>query len=269
MVIDTKKYIDTAIKAAKKAGEIIINNLGFMIKEDIEVKSVSDYVTRVDKEAEEIVIDIIKKAFPEHCFLAEESAQKAKTGDYCWLIDPLDGTTNYIHGFPVFCVSIALQYQGKIVLGVIFDPVKNELFTAEKGKGAFLNNLKLQVCHLDSLEHSLLATGFPFRSKELLDEYLTLFKNLFFKVSGIRRAGSAALDLAYVACGRVDGFFELGLNPWDVAAGSIIISEAGGIVSDFRGTEDYLLSGNILAGSSETIHRELLNESVKVFKGII
>jgi myo-inositol-1(or 4)-monophosphatase len=186
---------------------------------------------------------------------------------YRWIIDPLDGTTNYIHGYPVFSISIALEYKEEIIVGVILDPLRNELFWTEKGTGAYLNCLPIEVSKMNVGE-SLVATGFPFRSKEMVDTYLKLFKNIFLKVSDLRRAGSAALDLAYVACGRCDGFFELGLSPWDVAAGSLLMKEAGGIVTDLGGGNDYIWTGNIVAGNP-LVHREILTEVKKVFKGIL
>ncbi|MCK5427733.1 MAG: inositol monophosphatase, partial [Thermodesulfovibrionia bacterium] len=180
----------------------------------------------------------------------------------------LDGTTNYIHGYPSFSVSIALEYRGEIITGVIFDPLRNELFTAEKGSGAFLDGTPVQVSAVTDLKQSLITTGFPFRKKEFIDIYLELFKNIFHRVSDIRRAGSAALDLAHLASGRCDGFFEIGLSPWDVAAGSLIIQEAGGVVTDFGGGDDYLLTGNIVSGNT-VIHEGILREVKNVFKGIM
>ena len=212
-------------------------------------------------------IDTIKKHFPDHLFLAEESLKECGKGTYRWIIDPLDGTTNYIHGYPVFSISIALEYDGEIVTGAIFDPLRNELFWTEKGAGAYLNCLPVEISKVN-IGESLVTTGFPFRSKEIIDTYMKLFKNVFLKVSDLRRSGSAALDLAYLACGRCDGFFELGLSPWDIAAGSLLIKEAGGIVTDFEGGNDYIWTGNIVAGNPE-VHKEILREVKSVFKGIL
>lgn len=281
------EFLSTAVRAARLAGEVILNNLGRISKDEVDIKQASDFVTRVDKDSEQIIINTIKERFPHHLFLAEESVKEAETGGYCqygpsgshrWIIDPLDGTTNYIHGYPAFSVSIALEYspctpsvvRGKdeIISGVIFDPLRNELFTAEKGKGAFLNGQPIKVSTVSELKDSLITTGFPFRRKELIDVYLKLFRKLFHKVSDLRRAGSAALDLAHLASGRCDGFFEIGLSPWDIAAGSILIKEAGGVVTDFRGESDYLSTGNIAAGTP-TLHKEILKEIKDVFKGII
>jgi myo-inositol-1(or 4)-monophosphatase len=242
--------------------------LGNISKKDIDTKQASDFVTSVDLESEKIIIGIIKDSFPYHHILAEESVSKQKTGEYRWIIDPLDGTTNYIHGYPVFSISIALEYRKEIILGCVFDPMKDELFAVEKGRGAFLNGKPIKISSVNSLQDSLIATGFPFRNKDMIDLYLVLFKDIFQKVSDMRRAGSAALDLAYVACGRVEGFFEIGLSTWDIAAGAIMIKEAGGILTDFGGGSDYLITGNIVAGVP-AIHKELLKEVRDVFHGKI
>ncbi len=262
------EFIAVTVQAARLAGKVILDNLGKISAEDITLKQTSDFVTRVDRESEDVIIKTIRKNFPHHLFLMEESVKETGTGRYRWIIDPLDGTTNYIHGFPFFSVSIALEYQKDIILGVVFDPLRNELFTAEKGKGAFLNERRIRVSSAKDLKDSLITTGFPFRKKEFVDPYLKLFKNIFMKVSDLRRAGSAALDLAYLACGRCEGFFELGLSPWDIAAGEILIKEAGGVVTDFGGSGDHLSTGNIIAGVP-LIHKELLNEIRKVFGGTI
>jgi myo-inositol-1(or 4)-monophosphatase len=261
-------FLAVAIGAAKLAGGIILDNLGRISKEDINIKQASDFVTRVDKESERNIISTIKKNFPDHHFLAEESVKEIETDGYRWIIDPLDGTTNFIHRYPVFCVSIALQYRREIILGVIYEPLKSDLFTAQKGRGAFLNGDIIRVSQTRTLKDSLIATGFPFRRKEFIDSYLGLFKNIFLRVSDLRRAGSAALDLAWLACGSCEGFFEIGLSPWDMAAGELLIREAGGIVTDFGGGSDYLSTGNIVAGVPG-IHGELLGEIKKVFTGIL
>ncbi len=274
--------MSTAVRAARLAGKVMLDNMGKISKDDVDIKQASDFVTRVDRDSEQIIIDTIKKKFPRHRFLAEESFKEVETGyetngsyrwcepdgSHRWIVDPLDGTTNYIHGYPAFSVSIALQHKGEIILGVILDPLRNELFTAEKGMGGFINGRHINVSSVRTLKEGLLTTGFPFRRKHLIDAYLQLFKNLFQKVSDIRRAGSAALDLAHLACGRCDGFFEIGLSPWDMAAGSILIKEAGGLVSDFGGGADYLSTGNIVAGTP-ALHKKILREVKDVFKGII
>jgi myo-inositol-1(or 4)-monophosphatase len=265
---DKSKFLGTALRAAMLAGEVIVNNLGKILESDIDIKQASDFVTRIDREAEEVILSTIKNKFPDHDFLAEESVKDKETGMYRWIIDPLDGTTNFIHQYPVFSISIALQYEAEVILGIIYDPLREELFTAEKNKGTFLNGKQCKVSKITDLEGSLIATGFPFRNKNIIDHYLALFKNIFHKVSDIRRAGSAALDLAYLACGRCDGFFEIGLSAWDIAAGSLMIKEADGIISDFGGGPDYLDTGNIVA-SPPAIHQEMLKEVKGIFNGII
>ncbi|MBM4136126.1 MAG: inositol monophosphatase [Nitrospira sp.] len=261
---EKNEFLNIAINAARLAGKTILDNLGRIAKKDVGLKAASDFVTRVDMESEQIIINTIKEYFPHHSFLAEESLKEAETDRYRWIIDPLDGTTNYIHGYPVFSVSIALEYNKDIIIGVIFDPLRDELFTAEKGRGAFLNGNSIRISSVSDFKDCLIATGFPFRKKGFIDLYLKLFKNIFNKVSDLRRTGSAALDLAYLACGRCDGFFEIGLSPWDIAAGAIMIQEAGGIVTDFGGGPDYLLTGNIVAGKP-AIHDKLLEEIKNVF----
>jgi myo-inositol-1(or 4)-monophosphatase len=262
------ELLNTAVTAARRAGDLILQNLGRLTRDDVSQKKASDFVTRVDRESERIIINTITERYPDHQFLTEESIKDAETERYRWIIDPLDGTTNFIHEYPMFSVSIALQFGGEIILGVVLDPLRDELFTAQKGKGSFLNERAIKVSSIDSMENSLMTTGFPFRSKDKLDLYLQAFKRIFLRTSAIRRAGSAALDLAHLSAGRCDGFFELGLSPWDVAAGSILIKEAGGIITDFGGGRDYLRTGNIIAGNNY-IYRELLAETGKVFGGII
>ena len=262
------EFLGTAFRAAALAGDFIVKNLGRISEDDIETKQASDFVTRIDKESEQLILNTIKRKFPDHDLLAEESFEEIETTGYLWIIDPLDGTTNFIHQYPVFSVSIALEYNKEIILGVVFDPLRNEMFTAEKGRGAFLNGKQIKVSSISDFQNSLVTTGFPFRRKELIDPYLKLFRNIFHRVSDIRRAGSAALDLAYLASGRCDCFFEIGLSPWDMAAGSILIKEAGGIVTDFGGGADYLKTGNIVSGTP-ALHAEILKEVKRVFQGIM
>lgn len=261
-------FLDVAVRAARHAQGIILGNLGKLSSSDVGRKQSSDFVTRVDRESEKAIIETIRGAFPNHLFIAEESAQEAPEGKHRWIIDPLDGTTNYIHQYPVFSVSIALEYDGELVLGVVLDPVREELYTAEKGRGAFLNGKPIRVSGVSSFSDALIATGFPFRQKERTDLYLKAFKNVFLRTSGLRRAGSAAIDLAYVASGRCDGFFELGLAPWDMAAGDVIIREAGGVVTDFGGGQGHVWTGNVVAGNP-SVHQELLGEIRKAFAGVI
>ncbi|MDZ7345351.1 MAG: inositol monophosphatase, partial [candidate division KSB1 bacterium] len=210
------KFKETAIAAARAGGKILLDNLGKLAPNEISGKAQFDFVTRVDKESEQCIIGILREAFPEHSFLAEEM-HRDTIGGYRWVVDPLDGTTNYIHGVPIFSVSIALEKDGEPILGVVLDPIRDELFYAEKGAGAWLNGRRIQVSSVSNPEFALLATGFPFRVKHLLEVYQRSFNRLFMQVSGIRRAGSAALDLCYVACGRFDGFWELNLKRWDIA----------------------------------------------------
>jgi len=244
--------LNTAVKAARRAATII-NRASFDLdRVQVTEKQFNDFVTEVDKAAEAAIIEVLTSAYPDHAILAEESGASANLhdeNDNVWIIDPLDGTTNFIHGFPQYCVSIALQQRGVITQAVIYDPTRNEMFTASKGGGAFLNDKRIRVTRCDKLADSLIGTGFPSRDLSGLDEYLAMFKVMTSKCQGLRRPGSAALDLAYVACGRLDGFFEKGLAPWDIAAGSLVITEAGGIVGNFSGDSDYLHKGDVLAGT--------------------
>src|SRR5262245_43974777 len=227
-------------------------------------KAQNDFVTAVDRDAEAAIVSVIRSRHPDHGILAEESAASDPGGPVRWIIDPLDGTTNFIHGFPVFSVSVAAaksrsgRPRGEDVLaGVVYDPVRDEIFTSTKGGGSFRDGKSIRVSESSRLESSLLATGFPFRAQHLIDTYLRIFKDLHTRTQGIRRPGSAALDLSYTACGRVDGFFELYLSAWDIAAGSLMIREAGGSVYDFAGGADYLASGNVVA-APEPIARQIL-----------
>lgn len=249
--------LDVARTAVSAAGKILMKNLGTLTRSDIDEKGMNDFVTRVDTESENAIIDVLQKHTPDFDILTEETPPDDPRGSCRWIIDPLDGTTNYIHSFPCFAVSIALQKEGSMVIGVVFDPLRAELFTAEKGKGAFLNGSTINVSTRSTLADSFLATGFPFREHERIDPYLKVFREMFLTTSGVRRAGSAVLDLAYTACGRFDGFWEMGLSPWDVAAGSLLIAEAGGTVSDWDGGDDFLF-GKTIVGSNGHIHREML-----------
>ena len=237
-----------AIKAARNAGDIIQRASENINQLTIDFKTQNDYVTEIDRAAEQEIINVIRSSFPEHSFLAEETGKLAGN-EYTWIIDPLDGTTNFLHGFPMYAISIALQHKNKLILGLVYDPLRNELFTAERGGGAMLNNRKIRVTQPHNLKGTLLGTGFPFKSKHNLDAYLGMFSALVGDTAGIRRAGAAALDLAYVAAGRLDGFWEIGLQPWDMAAGILLIQEAGGVSTDFSFKEDYLTSGNLITGS--------------------
>jgi myo-inositol-1(or 4)-monophosphatase len=266
--LDRQDFLVTAVDAARRAGEIIMANLGGLSQQDIASKETSDFVTRVDRESEQAIVETISRRFPDHSVLAEESLRDNETVGYRWIIDPLDGTTNFIHAYPVFSVSIALQHGKDVVLGVVYDPARDELFTVERQRGALLNGTAVKVSETADPREGLVTTGFPFRRREMIDRYLILFRNVFLQVSDLRRAGSAALDLAYLACGRCDGFFEIGLSPWDIAAGSLLIEEAGGIVTDFGGGRQYLSTGNIVA-SNRSLHPILLSEVRSVFRGIL
>jgi myo-inositol-1(or 4)-monophosphatase len=241
-----------AVRAARRAGAIINR-----AARDVELLAVArkrhnDFVTEVDKSAEAAIIEILHRAYPDHAILAEESGARAGAAgesEYTWIIDPLDGTTNFIHGFPQYAVSIGLKHKGVLAQGVIYDPTKNELFTATRGRGAYLNERRIRVSKRIQLGEALIGTGFPFRDLEGLDEYLSMFREITTRTAGIRRAGAAALDIAYVAAGRLDGFWEMGLSPWDMAAGALMVQEAGGLVGDFRGDSDYLDSGRIVCGN--------------------
>lgn len=241
--------LNTAIRAARAAGTVILRHMERIRDLTVDSKGRNDFVSEVDRQAEAAIIQHLHKAYPHHAILAEESGEHGQNADFLWIIDPLDGTTNYLHGFPQFAVSIALQYRGKLDQAVIYDPLKNELFTASRGSGAQLDNRRIHVSRQNKLDGALLGTGFPFRELEHLDEYLETFRALITRTAGIRRAGAAALDLAYVACGRLDGFWEFGLKPWDMAAGALLIEEAGGMVSGLPDDEDYMRSGNIMGGT--------------------
>ncbi len=240
--------LNIAIRAARAAGDVIIRQIDHVQDLPVTKKSRNDFVTEVDKHAEMAIINTLQNAYPDHAFLAEESGQQGDS-PYLWIIDPLDGTTNYLHGFPQYAVSIALQHKGELVQAVVYDPLRQELFTASRGEGAMMNNKRIRVSKQKSLEGALLGTGFPFKEQERLDEYLDSFRALFPMTAGIRRAGAASLDLAYVACGRLDGFWEFGLKSWDIAAGVLLIQEAGGICSDISVDGNHLESGNIIAGN--------------------
>jgi len=248
--------LNIAVKAARRAGSIINRAALDRTQLEIRAKRANDFVTQVDKAAEAAIIDIIRQAFPDHAILGEESgASEGKSGgaagkaEYRWIIDPLDGTTNFIHGFPQYCVSIALQHRGATAHGVIYDPSKNELFTASKGRGAFLDDRRIRVTKCENLKNSLVGTGFPFKEMSRLDLYFRQLREVMQTAAGVRRAGAAALDLAYVAAGRMDAFWELGLAPWDMAAGALMIQEAGGLVGDLAGDANYLESGDIAAAT--------------------
>ena len=241
--------LNIAVKAARRAGAIINRASQDIGTLTVKSKNFNDFVSEVDVAAERAIIDTLKEVYPTHGFLGEESGSTTHTSDFIWIIDPLDGTTNFLHNFPQYCVSIALQHKGEITQAVIYEPNRNDLYTATKGRGAYLNDKRIRVSKCDKLQESLVGTGFPFRDFKHLDTYLGMFKSMLQKTTGIRRPGSAALDLAYVANGSLDAFWEIGLSPWDIAAGSLLVQEAGGIISNLNGKEGWLQSGNILAAS--------------------
>lgn len=249
--------LNIAIRAARAAGTVIYRSMDKVDNLKITTKAANDFVSDVDRQAEMAIIDIIKKAYPDHSIKAEENGILDGNEKFQWIIDPLDGTTNFLHGFPQFAVSIAFKQNGRLSQAVIFNPVNQELFTASRGEGAMLNDRRIRISKQKGLEGALLGTGFPFKDQQHLDSYLATFKALFPMTAGIRRPGSAALDLAYVATGRLDGFWEIALNDWDMAAGALLVTEAGGLVSDFSGGEDYLETGNIVAGTPK-VFKEIL-----------
>ena len=250
--------LNIAVKAARRAGSIINRAALDRTQLEIRAKHANDFVTQVDRAAESAIIDIIRQAYPDHAILGEESgALDGKAGgradaaksEYRWIIDPLDGTTNFIHGFPQYCVSIGLQHRGAIEHGVIYDPAKNELFTASRGRGAFLDDRRIRVTKCVNLKDALVGTGFPYKELSRLDIYMKHLKRIMQSAAGVRRAGAAALDLAYVAAGRLDAFWEMGLSPWDMAAGALMIQEAGGLVGDLSGEAGWLEGGDIAAAT--------------------
>ena len=252
--------LNIAIRAARKAGNVIAKN--YERRDDIQTskKGINDYVTSVDKAAEAEIIEIIQKSYPDHTIISEElGALEGKDSDIQWVIDPLDGTTNFVKGLPHFSVSIAIRVKNRTEVGVVYDPIRNELFTAVRGEGAKLNEVRLRVDSQNELNGAILATGFPFKQPSLMPTQFVIMNNLIDEAADFRRTGSAALDLCYVASGRVDGYFEMGLKPWDCAAGDLIVREAGGLVCDFNAGHGYLRSGNIVAAPARIL-KEMLNK---------
>jgi myo-inositol-1(or 4)-monophosphatase len=254
--------LNTAVKAARKAAAIITRASYDVDKLTVRSKRKNDFVSEVDHAAEDAIIGVLRDAYPDHGFLAEESGETQSEREYVWVIDPLDGTTNFLHGVPQYCVSIALMQKGVAQQAVVFDPNRNELFTASKGAGAFLNDRRIRVSRTDKVEEALVGTGFPFREFAHVDDYLRMMKNVMAGTAGMRRPGAAALDLAWVAAGRFDAFFEMGLSPWDMAAGALLVREAGGLVADFGGNERFLESGRVVAANGKIFAAflKLLNE---------
>ena len=241
--------LNIAVKAARRAASVINRASTQLDLLTVQSKSPNDFVTEVDRAAEQAIIEVLRDAFPGHGILAEESGESGPESEYTWIIEPLDGTTNFIHGMPQYAVSIAQAKNGVLEHAVVYDPNTNEMFTASRGAGAFLNDRRIRVSRRTRLNEALIGTGFPFRQFDHVDAYLAMFKELTQKTAGIRRPGAASLDLAYVASGRFDGFWEMGLSPWDMAAGVLLIQEAGGLVSDLSGEANYLTTGNLVAGT--------------------
>lgn len=248
--------VNMAVRAARAAGNTIVRYMDRLDSVSVESKGRNDFVSDVDRMAEQEIIQVLHKAYPNHAILGEESGARGDH-EYEWIIDPLDGTTNYLHGVPHFAVSIALRHQGRLEAGVIYDPLRQELFTAHRGGGAQKDGRRIRVSRRAGLEGALVGTGFPFKQPRFMGPYLEMFRAVSEQAGDLRRAGAASLDLAYVACGRLDGFFEIGLQPWDVAAGALLVQEAGGIVGDFSGGPRFMSSGNIVCGGP------------KVFSGIV
>jgi myo-inositol-1(or 4)-monophosphatase len=248
--------LNIAVKAARRAGNLIYRATDRIDHLTVTKKSHADFVSEVDRAAEQTIIQTLLEAYPDHAILAEESGAHGES-EYVWIIDPLDGTTNFLHGFPQFAVSIALQHKGVLTQAVVYDPTKNELFTATRGRGAFLNDKRIRVTKRVNLADALIGTGFPYTRFEHMDAYMDILRDLMQQTSGLRRPGSAALDLAWMAAGRLDGFYETGLKPWDIAAGCLLITEAGGMVSDLHGSDTFLKSGHLCAGNPD-IHTQLL-----------
>ncbi len=243
--------LNVAIKAARAAGAIINRAALDVESVRVSVKQTNDFVTEVDQKAEAAIIETLLTAYPGHGILAEESGSEhgAKDSEFVWIIDPLDGTTNFIHGFPVYCVSIALAVKGKIEQAVVYDPTRNDMFCATKGRGAYMNDRRIRVAKRTRVQECLISTGFPYRPGDKLKSYLTMLGEVMSQCAGVRRPGAAALDLAYVAAGFTDGFFEANLQPWDIAAGSLLVTEAGGLIGNFTGEADFMAQGECLAAN--------------------
>jgi myo-inositol-1(or 4)-monophosphatase len=252
--------LNIAVRAARRAGDLIVRNVDRVPSLGVRSKSRNDFVTEIDQLAERDIIETIRRSHPDHGFLGEESGRSG--GDeFIWIIDPLDGTTNFLHGFPTFAVSLACEYRGRLEHAVVYDPMRQELFTASRGDGAQVDGRRIRVSKQLELEGALVATGFPYRANaRWIDEYLAMLKTVMQKTAGIRRPGAASLDLAYVAAGRVDGFWEIGLNAWDTAAGTLLITEAGGRIGTLGGGE-YRQGGNVIAGTPKVY--EALVESLR------
>ncbi|MGY6742598.1 MAG: inositol monophosphatase family protein [Cecembia sp.] len=263
-MVDLLEVLERTKVVAKAAGDFIRNERKGFDRDKVEHKGLNDLVSYVDKETEKLIVAGLREILPQADFITEEGTAARDGKSYTWIIDPLDGTTNFIHGLPIFSVSIGLRYEEEIILGVVYEVNNDEMFYAVKGQGAYLNGERIRVSQANALEESLIATGFPYSAFGRIDDYLKVLRALMEKCHGLRRLGSAAIDLCYVACGRVDGFFEYNLKPYDVAAGAIIVLEAGGKVSDFKQGNDYLFGGEVLATNNH-IHQSFDAEIQKVW----
>lgn len=264
---DLDKIVLFAKEAAKVGGDLLVRDFGLLDTHQVDLKGLGDYVTELDHRSEQEIIKIIKARFPDHGICAEESGGQNSDAPYLWYIDPLDGTANYVHQIPLFGVSIGFGLLGELIAGVVYFPMRNEMFSAIKGGGAFLNDRRIHVSREKDISKTFLATGFPWRSRPHLNAYLSSFKKIFSISGGIRRLGAACIDLAYTACGRFDGFWEMKLKPHDIAAGILLVKEAGGIVSDFEGEENYLKNGNVIA-AAPFIYPEICSFSKRYLQGI-
>jgi myo-inositol-1(or 4)-monophosphatase len=250
--MSTNPYLNIATEAARRAGQLATKYRSRLEGIPVERKARHDYVSDVDRACEQVIREYILKHHRDHAVLGEEGGQTGDS-DYVWIVDPIDGTSNYLRGIPHFAISIALQIKGRIEAGVVYDPLREEMFTAARGQGAFLNSQRIRVSGRKELSSAIVATAFPFRQRRLMEAYKAMFDDVFDKVEDIRRAGTASLDLAYVACGRLDGYWELNLKPWDIAAGALLVQEAGGVVMDVTGGDRWLQSGHILAAPFKLI----------------
>ena len=246
--------LNIAVRAARSAGTVITRGFESQDSLETQIKGNNDFVTRIDKEAEQAIISKIQQSYPTHSFVGEEGGVvEGDDQDYKWIIDPLDGTTNFIKGIPHFCVSIALMHKGRIEQAVVFDPIRGDLFTSTRGNGAQLNGYRIRATKAKDLDGTILCTAFPFKEKDSFPQALKTFSTLFSQAGDMRRTGSAALDLAYVAAGKFDGYWEAGLKPWDMAAGTLLVQESGGMVTDFNGGNDHMTSGNVVAGGVKVV----------------
>lgn len=268
MADDLQNILTVACEAARRAGDLLMENWGNLRPCGVTEKSRNDFVTTVDRASEKLIVELLQNRFPDHGIMAEESGLSGTNGSNQWIIDPLDGTTNFVHHLPMFAVSIAYRDARGLAAAAVYAPPQQEMFSALRGGGAFLNGEPISVSAQEDFSRALLVTGFPHHSKFDLPQYLTAFAEIFYHCAGVRRPGAAAVDLCYVACGRFEAYWELGLQPWDLAAGSLIVQEAGGVVSNFCGQAGFLESGDIIAGNAAAHHRlkKILSANFEVNK---